>query len=57
MITKSMDLLCGQTITLKPHDLSIEKGGGNGRERVAGGIAHGDQRVVREDGVKVHHRA
>ena len=38
MITESMDLLWGQTSTLKTHGLSVEEGGGNGSERVAGGI-------------------
>jgi len=48
MIAESMDLLWGQTSTLKPHGLSVEEGGGNGSERVAGRIDHGDRRVVRE---------
>ncbi len=52
MIAESMDLLWGQTSTLKTHGLSVEEGGGNGSERVAGGIDHGERRVVRE-GVKV----
>jgi hypothetical protein len=48
MIAESMDLLWGQTSTLKTHGLSVEKGGGNGSERIAGGIDHGDRRIVRE---------
>ena len=38
MIAESMDLLWGQTSTLKTH----------GSDCVAGGIGHGDRRVVRE---------
>ena len=49
MIAESMDLLWGQTCALETHGLRIEEGGGNGSERVAGGIDHGDRRV----GVKV----
>ena len=37
IISESMDLLWGQTSTL---NLSVEEGGGNGSERVAGGIDH-----------------
>ena len=48
MITESMDLLQGQTSALKTHGLCIEEDGGNGSERVAGGIDHGDRRIVRE---------
>ena len=48
MIAESMDLLWGQTSTLKTHGLRVEEGGGNGSERVAGGIDHSDRRVVRE---------
>ena len=48
MIAESMDLLWGQTSTLKTNGLRIEEGGGNGSESVAGGIDHGDRRVVRE---------
>ena len=39
MIAESMDLLWGQTSTLKTHGLRVEEGGG---------IDHGDRRVVRE---------
>ncbi len=39
MIAESMDLLWGQTSTLKTHGLSVEEGGG---------IDHGNRRVVRE---------
>ena len=35
MIAESMDLLWGQTSTLKTHGLRVEEGGGNGSERVA----------------------
>ena len=48
MIAESMNLLWGQTSTLKTHGLRVEEDGGNGSERVAGGIDHGDRRVVRE---------
>ena len=48
MIAESMDLLWGQTSTLKTHGLRVEEGGGNGSERVTGAIDHGDRRVVRE---------
>ncbi len=33
VIAESMDLLWGQTSTLKTHGLSVEEGGGNGSER------------------------
>ena len=35
MIAESMDLLWGQTSTLKMHRLRVEEDGGNGSERVA----------------------
>jgi len=43
MIAESMDLLWGQTSALR-----VEEGGGDGSERVTGGIDHRDRRVVRE---------
>ena len=43
-----MDLLWGQTSTLETHGLRVEEGGGDGSERVAGGIDYGDRRVVLE---------
>ncbi len=48
MIAESMHLLWGQTSTLETHGLRVEEGGGDGSERVAGGIDHRDRRVVRE---------
>ena len=35
MIAESIDLLWGQTSTLKMHGLRVEEDGGNGSERVA----------------------
>ena len=48
VIADSMDLLWGQTSALKTHGLCVKEGGGNGSERIARGIDHGDRRVVRE---------
>ena len=48
MIAESMDLLWGQTSTLKTHGLRVEKGRGDSSERIAGGIDHRNRRVVRE---------
>ena len=49
MFAESMDLLSGQTSALEAHGLRVEEGGGDGSERVAGGIVHRDRRVVRDD--------
>ena len=43
-----MDLLWGQTCALETHGLRVEEGGGDGNERVAGGIDHRDRCIVRE---------
>ena len=48
MIAESMVLLWDQTSTLKTHGLRIEESGGNGSERVAGGIDHGDRRFFKK---------
>ncbi len=44
----SMDLLWSQTSALKMHGLRVEEGGGDGSERVTGGIDPGDRRDVRK---------
>jgi hypothetical protein len=38
VIAESMDLLWSQTSALEAHGLRIEEGGGDGSERIAGGI-------------------
>ena len=55
MIAESMDLLWGQTSTLETHGLRVEENGGDGSERIAGGVDHRDRHVAREglEGVNV----